>query len=241
MSETKWLIKDKFKDDEEGRTAMAEAYSEIQSKSDKTKNSLEEAEKTIESQKDAVTLKDFVTKDEQIVQFLKMRKEQLDNGGGETLVEPTLPDDFDPLDIKVSGTTSYKYTNDVREYDKAVVKQSLKKDFDAKLAKITDSISNTQKNTQANEDLHKELKKLGYDEDEIVKYTEFFADKKNATIENTDKIYRLLTGKDVAISPKMLQEQGFPLSSIIPGMTDVVEKPNPEAEKEMKKLMEYSD
>lgn len=238
MSEDKYLIDGKFKDDEEGRAALAKAYGEVQGRAQKAEDGLKTANETIEGQKDAVTLKEFVSKDEQIVQFLKMRKEQK-NGGD--LKTPVLPENFDPLDIGTPGTPSDDFMKAQRKYDNAVLEQSLQKDFDEKLAKVTDSISDTHKNTQAKEDLHKELKKLGYDEDEIVKYEAFFADKKNATIENTDKIYRLLTGKDVAISPKILQEKGFPLSGIIPGATDLVEKSNPEAEKEKKKLMKYSN
>ncbi|KKN76993.1 hypothetical protein LCGC14_0364850 [marine sediment metagenome] len=242
--EVKWLIKDKFKDDEEGRVAMAKAYSEVQGKKDEISNELKEAIGNLAKTEGAVELNKFIKNDPQTLEYLKMRDQQLKlekSGGGEVLVKPIPPKDLDSLDIGTPGTSTEKYMQDVREYDNAVLKQTLEKEFDAKIQKITDTISTNQKTTQSKAELHTQLKDFGLDDKGIVEYETFFADKENATVENTVKIFKLLTGKHVAISPEKLQEKGFPLSSIIPGAKDLVIEPNPEAKKEMDELMKLSN
>ena len=238
MSEVKWLIDKKFKDDEEGRAAMVKAYEGIQSRAQKAEDKVKEIEKSVTALEPIKKLNDFILKDKQTMQFLKMRKDQIDAGTkGDGLTEPQMPADYELLDIRTPGTSSFKYEQDVKEYEKEVLKQSMQKEFNVEIGKIKTSIADNLKTSQSTEDLHKALKGFGYSDKDIEAYEEFYSDPKNATIENTVDFHRLKTQELIAISPKTLQEKGFPLSSIVPGAKDLVTEPDPEAKKEMDKLM----
>lgn len=237
--EKKWLIEDKFEDNEEGRKALIKSFNEGQGVISGKETKITELEQTLKGFDNLKTLDEFIKKDKQTFQFLEMRKDQLKNGGGSTLVEPQMPTDYDILDVGTPGTSSYKYQKEIRTYDKALLKQEMQTDFDAKIEKINSTITTNQQTTQSKQELHKELKGFGLDDVEIAKYEKFFADKENATVENTVKIFNLLTGKKVAISPEKLQKLGIKLSSIIPGFKGKVEEPNDESKKAMDELMEH--
>lgn len=242
MSEVKWLVKDKFKDDDDGRAALAKSYSEIQGKADKANTKIAEFEKTIAGLEPVKKLNDFILKDKQTMQFLKMRKDQIETGKtGDVLEPPVRPTDYELLDTETPGTSSYDYAKKLKEYDNTVLKQSMQKEFKDEIGKIKTSIADNLKTSKSTEDLHKALVGLGYSDEEIEDYEKFYSDPKNATIENTVELHGLKTGKLIAISPALLQKRGFQLSNIVPGMKDIATKPDPEAETEMKRLMELSD
>lgn len=237
---TKWLIDDKFKDDDDGRAALAESYKNLQGKTQKVEDALKisvEAEKRL---KPLEKLGKIVNNDEAILQFIKRRTAEGDKQTQE-LKEPEMPVDYDSLDIGTKGTSTYEYHQDVRKYDKAVALQEAKEGFNSELIKIRTEISDSGKQSKATEDLHKALTKNGYDEEGIVDFKEFVTDiKPEKATETLIKLHKLSIGKDVVVPLEELQrlnDKGFPLVGIVPGIIETEEKSNEAAEKEMKDAM----
>lgn len=236
----KWLVKDKFKDDEEGRAAMALAYGKIQSRAQKAEDANALLVKDVNKLKPLENMGKFINGDEATLQFIKRRM-----AAGEkaepTLVEPVMPDNYDSLDIGTKGTDTYKYHQDVRKYDRAVAKLEAKEGFDSELTKIRAEISTSGKESKATEDLHKALAKRGYDEKGIADFEKFVKDlKPDEATETLISLHKLQTGDDVVVPLQELQilnDKGFPLANIIPGVTDKEKEPNEAADKEIKDAM----
>lgn len=236
----KYLIKDRFKDDEEGRLAMAKSYKELQSRTQKSEDANKLLAEDVRKLKPLEKIGKFINDDEATLQFIKRRMAVGEKAAPE-LQEPEMPANYDSLDIGTKGTDTYKYHQDIRAYDKAVAKLEAKEGFDSELSKIRAEISDSGKQSKATEDLHKALEKSGYDEKRITEFEEFVKElKPEEATETLIELHKIKTGTDVVVPLKELQhlqDKGFPLVGIVPGITETEKEPDEAAQKEIKDAM----
>lgn len=231
----KWLIDNKFEDTPEGLAKLAKSYTELQGRTQKAEDANKENAEALLRLKPLEKIGQFLSRDEASLQFIKRRmavgsKEQ-------ELKEPEMPADYDSLDTGTTGTATYKYHQDLRKYDIAMAKQEVKTEFDSELSKIRAEISDSGKESRATEDLHKALAKSGYDDEGITEFEKFVKElKPEKATETLIKLHKLETGKDVVVplsELQLLNDKGFPLAPIIPGIVERESEPDEAAKKEM--------
>ena len=178
----KWLINNKFKNDEEGVSQLANAYKELQSNSDKQIN---EYKGKMQRLSKLEQLDKVLSKSPTVVQAMQDELVRLRDGA---MKAPTKPEDYDILDETVEGTSSYKWR---QEYDKHLI------DSGRNAAKEeVDSLRNEMRQKEANQARVSKLKEMGMESEEINQYFKFMTEKKNLTDENLVPIWRLLSGKE---------------------------------------------
>ena len=164
-----WLIENKFSNDEEGVKNLANAYKELQSKSDKDKNEFKSKMKTYEQFEQ---LDEILSNNPSVVEAMQGELKRLSKKGN----MPDKPDDYDILDETVEGTSSYRWRQD---YDTHLV-DALRKEMKRK--------ETTQKRVA-------KLSKMGLSGEEIKEYYTFMTEKQNLTDENLVPIWQHLSGK----------------------------------------------
>lgn len=231
-----FLIKDRFKDDDEGRKALVKAYGEVQGRAQKAEDANTKNAEALLRLKPLEKIGQFLSKDEASLQFIK-RRMAVGSKEVQELKEPEMPADYDSLDTGTTGTATYKYHQDLRKYDIAMAKQEVKTEFDSELSKIRAEISDSGKESRATEDLHKALAKSGYDDEGITEFEKFVKElKPEKATETLIKLHKLETGKDVVVplsELQLLNDKGFPLAPIIPGIVERESEPDEAAKKEM--------
>ena len=158
----KWIIENKFADTEEGREKLANAYKELQSKSDKDRNQFQSKMKEYEQFEQ---LDEILTNNPSVVEAMQNELKRLANKGD----SPEKPEDYDILDETVEGTSSYKWRQD---YDKHLVEMGKS----AAKAEV-DNLRAEMQQKEATQKRVAKLTSMGLSGDEIKEYYSFMTEK----------------------------------------------------------------
>ena len=158
----KWIIENKFADTEEGREKLANAYKELQSKSDKDMNQFKSKMKEYEQFEQ---LDEILTNNPSVVEAMQNELKRLANKGD----SPEKPEDYDILDETVEGTSSYKWRQD---YDKHLVEMGKS----AAKAEV-DNLRAEMQQKEATQKRVAKLTSMGLSGDEIKEYYSFMTEK----------------------------------------------------------------
>ena len=191
----KWIIENKFADTEEGREKLANAYKELQSKSDKDKNQFQSKMKEYEQFEQ---LDEILTNNPSVVEAMQNELKRLANKGD----SPVKPEDYDILDETVEGTSSYKWRQD---YDKHLVEMGKS----AAKAEV-DNLRAEMQQKEATQKRAAKLTKMGLSGEEIKEYYSFMTEKKNLTDENLVPIWQHLSGKKDFTTSSQKEPQVIP-------------------------------
>lgn len=174
-----WLIDNKFKNDEEGVQKLADAYKQLQSKSDKERNQWNSKQEKFEKLEQ---LDNFLAENPEVVKKLSeaVGEKQKEYSG-----PPQKPEDYDILDESVDNSSSAKWR---KAHDEWLIKQGA---FQAmqEVEKLKAELSQS----QAFDAETAELQKMGLSDTEIVEYRQFMADPNNVTQENLVQIWKSLS------------------------------------------------
>jgi len=176
-----WLIENKFKNDEEGKQKLAEAYKQLQSKTDKERN-----EWSGEKDKYAklAQLDDFLSTNPDVVQKLT---ESVQEKQKDVNAPPVKPDDYDVLDESIENSSSAKWR---AEQDQWLIRQGATQAM-MEVEKLKSELSES----QAFDAETAELQKMGLSDTEVVEYRQFMADPNNVSQENLVQIWKTLSNK----------------------------------------------
>ena len=176
-----WLIENKFKNDDEGKQKLAEAYKQLQSKTDKERN-----EWSGEKDKYAklAQLDDFLSTNPDVVQKLT---ESVQEKQKDVNAPPVKPDDYDVLDESIENSSSAKWR---AEQDQWLIRQGATQAM-MEVEKLKSELSESQAFDAETE----ELQKMGLSDTEVVEYRQFMADPNNVSQENLVQIWKTLSNK----------------------------------------------
>ena len=193
VATTDWLIENKFKNDDEGRTKLAKSYRELQSKSDKEKGELgKKAEKFDRLEK----LDALLREKPEVVKAMKdaISKEQEAEGG-----PPKKPENYDILDEGIEGTDSNTWR---QGHDEWLISQGR-----MQAVKEVDSFKQEVALKEAQMKELAELQSMGMSDNEIVDYKEFITSDQNLTNETLVEIYRFLKSNRSKTNEEKTPEQ----------------------------------
>lgn len=195
-----WLIENKFKNDEQGVQKLADAYKQLQSKSDKEKNEWNSQKEKFDK---LAQLDDYLAQNPDVVQKLTesvSEKQQNLNS------PPVKPDDYDILDESIDNSNSAKWREQHNEW---LIQQGAVQAMQ-EVEKLKSELSES----QAFDAETIELQKMGLSDTEIVEYRQFIADPNNVTQENLVNIWKTLSNGhnsqpkvDVETVPKVKNKQ----------------------------------
>lgn len=195
-----WLIENKFKNDEQGVQKLADAYKQLQSKSDKEKNEWNSQKEKFDK---LAQLDDYLAQNPDVVQKLTesvSEKQQNLNS------PPVKPDDYDILDESIDNSSSAKWREQHNEW---LIQQGAVQAMQ-EVEKLKSELSES----QAFDAETIELQKIGLSDTEIVEYRQFIADPNNVTQENLVNIWKTLSNGhnsqpkvDVETVPKVKNKQ----------------------------------
>lgn len=103
------MIKDKFRNDDNGRDALTKAYRELQSEKDKISGEIKKQATELQPLRQ---MDEFLKENPKIVEKLAAEVEREQKG----LQSPPKPEDYDVYDESVEGTSSYKWRQAQDEY-----------------------------------------------------------------------------------------------------------------------------
>ena len=173
-----WLIENKFADDEEGKQKLADAYKQLQSKSDKERNEWGSEKQKYEK---LAQLDDFLSSNPDVVQKLT---ESVQEKQKDLNAPPVKPDDYDVLDESIENSSSAKWRE---EQDKWLINQGATQAM-VEVEKLKSELSES----QAFDAETTELQKMGLSDTEVVEYRQFMADPNNVSQENLVQIWKTL-------------------------------------------------
>ena len=179
-SQDKWLIENKFSNDEEGVKNLANAYKELQSKSDKDRNEYKSKMKGYEQFEQ---LDEILSNNPSVVEAMQNELKRLSKKEN----MPEKPEDYDILDETVEGTSSYGWRQD---YDKYLVNMGR----DAAKEEVN-TLREEMKRKETTQKRVAKLSNMGLNREEIKEYYSFMTDKQNLTDENLVPIWQHLSGK----------------------------------------------
>jgi len=195
-----WLIENKFKNDEQGVQKIADAYKQLQSKSDKEKNDWNSQKEKFDK---LAQLDDYLAQNPDVVQKLTesvSEKQQNLNS------PPVKPDDYDILDESIDNSNSAKWREQHNEW---LIQQGAVQAMQ-EVEKLKSELSES----QAFDAETIELQKMGLSDTEIVEYRQFIADPNNVTQENLVNIWKTLSNGhnsqpkvDIETVPKVKNKQ----------------------------------
>ncbi len=195
-----WLIENKFKNDEQGVQKLADAYKQLQSKSDKEKNDWNSQKEKFDK---LAQLDDYLAQNPDVVQKLTesvSEKQQNLNS------PPVKPDDYDILDESIDNSNSAKWREQHNEW---LIQQGAVQAMQ-EVEKLKSELSES----QAFDAETIELQKIGLSDTEIVEYRQFIADPNNVTQENLVNIWKTLSNGhnsqpkvDIETVPKVKNKQ----------------------------------
>tara|TARA_R100000458_G_C8265447_1_gene240548 strand:- start:682 stop:1605 length:924 start_codon:yes stop_codon:yes gene_type:complete len=180
-AETKWLIENKFRDDEDGRAKLAESYKNMQSLKDKAEGTLKNQESEYERLKQ---LDQFLKENPKVVDTLQ---KEVQNTSKKVNSAPEKPEDYDILDEQIDGSSSQAWR---KEHDEWLIKQGA-----AKAMQYVDDVRQKDAETQALQAEVNQLKSMGMSEEEIKSFYGWMENPENVTIENRVKVYQILNGQ----------------------------------------------
>ena len=176
-----WLIENKFANDEEGKQALADAYKQLQSKSDKEKNEWSGEKQKYEK---LAQLDEFLASNPDVVQKLT---ESVQEKQKDLNAPPVKPDDYDILDESIDNSSSAQWR---AEHDKWLISQGATQAM-MEVEKLKSELSES----QAFDAETTELQKMGLSDTDIVEYRQFMADPNNVSQENLIQIWKTLSNK----------------------------------------------
>ena len=182
-----WLIENKFKDDNEGKVKLAEAYKQLQSKTDKERNEFATKE---DKYAKLAQLDEFLAGNPDVVKKLTQEvqaKKEASNA------PPLKPDDYDILDESIDNSSSAQWRG---EYDQWLIRQGSAQAI-GEIEKLKSELSEAQAFDAETE----ELQKMGLSDTEVVDYRQFMADPNNVTQENLVNIWRTLAQRSGNSNP----------------------------------------
>lgn len=214
-----WLIENKFKDDEDGRSKLAEAYKQLQSKTDKERNEFSQKE---EKYSKLAQLDEFLSNNPDVVQKLtqevQIKKE-------ESNLPPKKPEDYDILDESIENSSSAQWR---QQYDQWLIRQGSAQAI-GEIEKLKSELSES----QAFEMETLELQKMGLSDTDIVEYRQFMADPNNVTQENLVNIWKMIAKngkssnsiqKEKEPQPKNKQNSPASVSGSVPSAVEPEKK-----------------
>ena len=214
-----WLIENKFKDDEDGRSKLAEAYKQLQSKTDKERNEFSQKE---EKYSKLAQLDEFLSNNPDVVQKLtqevQVKKE-------ESNLPPKKPEDYDILDESIENSSSAQWR---QQYDQWLIRQGSAQAI-GEIEKLKSELSES----QAFEMETVELQKMGLSDTDIVEYRQFMADPNNVTQENLVNIWKMIAKngkssnsiqKEKEPQPKNKQNSPASVSGSVPSAVEPEKK-----------------
>jgi hypothetical protein len=176
-----WLIENKFTDDEEGKKKLADAYKQLQSKSDKERNEWSGEKQKYEK---LAQLDDFLVNNPDVVQKLT---ESVQEKQKDLNAPPVKPDDYDILDESIDNSSSAIWRE---KHDKWLISQGATQAM-VEVEKLKSELSEAQAFDAETE----ELQKMGLSDTEVVEYRQFMADPNNVSQENLVQIWKTLSNK----------------------------------------------
>jgi hypothetical protein len=187
-----WLIENKFANDEEGVQKLADAYKQLQSKSDKDRNEWANEKGKYEK---LAQLDEFLSNNPDVVQKLteSVQEKQKDMNA-----PPVKPDDYDILDESIENSSSAKWR---AEHDKWLISQGATQAM-LEVEKLKSELSQS----QAFDAETIELQKMGLSDTDIVEYRQFMADPNNVSQENLVEIWKTLSNKGNNSKPEVAQQ-----------------------------------
>ena len=187
-----WLIENKFANDEEGVQKLADAYKQLQSKSDKDKNEWNAEKSKYEK---LAQLDEFLSSNPDVVQKLteSVQEKQKDMNA-----PPVKPEDYDILDESIENSSSAKWR---AEHDKWLISQGATQAM-LEVEKLKSELSQS----QAFDAETIELQKMGLSDTDIVEYRQFMADPNNVSQENLVEIWKTLSNKGNNSKPEVAQQ-----------------------------------
>ena len=187
-----WLIENKFANDEEGVQKLADAYKQLQSKSDKDRNEWANEKSKYEK---LAQLDEFLSNNPDVVQKLteSVQEKQKDMNA-----PPVKPDDYDILDESIENSSSAKWR---AEHDKWLISQGATQAM-LEVEKLKSELSQS----QAFDAETIELQKMGLSDTDIVEYRQFMADPNNVSQENLVEIWKTLSNKGNNSKPEVTQQ-----------------------------------
>jgi len=187
-----WLIENKFANDEEGVQKLADAYKQLQSKSDKDRNEWANEKGKYEK---LAQLDEFLSNNPDVVQKLteSVQEKQKDMNA-----PPVKPDDYDILDEGIENSSSAKWR---AEHDKWLISQGATQAM-LEVEKLKSELSQS----QAFDAETIELQKMGLSDTDIVEYRQFMADPNNVSQENLVEIWKTLANKGNNSKPEVAQQ-----------------------------------
>ena len=171
-----WLIDNKFKDDDTGKTALATAYKELQSKTDKERNEYSDQAKKYEQ---LDKLDGYLRENPDVVKSLSERIKRDAND------PPPKPEDYDILDEQIDGSASAEWR---KQNDQYLINRG------AMAAK--QEIGQFKQEMHAREQQEAEvaeLKGLGLNDSDIENFNSFMSDNNNLNNKNLVKIWKFLS------------------------------------------------
>ena len=174
-----WLIENKFKNDEDGTKKLAEAYKQLQSKSDKDRNDWDSQKGKFEK---LAQLDDYLANNPDVVQKLT---ESVQEKQKDLKAPPVKPDDYDILDESIDNSSSAQWR---AEHDDWLIRQGAvhaMQEVEKLKSELTES--------QAFDAETEELRKMGLSDTDVVEYRQFMADPNNVSQENLIRIWKILS------------------------------------------------
>ena len=215
-----WLIENKFKNDDEGVSKLAEAYKQLQSKSDKERNEFQEKGDRYAK---LDQLDNFLASNPEVVSKLS---ESVRDKQQELNEPPNKPDDYDILDESIDNSSSAVWR---AEHDQWLIRQGAAQAV-AEVEKLKSDLSES----QAFDMETIELQKMGLSDTDVVEYRQFMADPNNVTQENLVNIWKTISqhngnnpGKkvgDAEPKPKNRQTSAASVSGNVPSAVEPEEK-----------------
>jgi len=228
-----WLIENKFKNDEEGVQKLAEAYKQLQSKSDKEKNEWNSQKEKFDK---LAQLDDYLAQNPDVVQKLT---ESVQEKQQDLNAPPVKPEDYDILDESIDNSSSAQWR---KQHDEWLIRQGAVQAMQ-EVEKLKSELSES----QAFDAETIELQKMGLSDTEIVEYRQFIADPNNVTQENLVKIWQTLSNgynskpkENVETVPKVKNKQNSAAS--VSGSAPAVVEPEEKALDDFwKGIMEFNN
>ena len=192
-NEEVWLIKDKFRNDDNGRDALTKAYRELQSEKDKISGEIKKQATELQPLRQ---MDEFLKENPKIVEKLAAEVEREQKG----LQSPPKPEDYDVYDESVEGTSSYKWRQAQDEYlvrrgaDRAV--QELNK-FKLDVAR--------QEQIRKEDELLKTEFKLN--REDIESYRSFLSSPDNVNHRNAIELWKMSNGNSNPNPPEQKPQQ----------------------------------
>ena len=222
-----WLIDNKFKDDDDGKQALAKAYRELQSKGDKDRNITSAEMEKLEKLK---KLDGFLKENPGAVKALRGyvdKQEQAEAG------PPPKPEDYSMLDEENEESLSAKWR---AEYDQWLINQGAQK--------AIGYVDNLKAQIQANREAEAQrdkLVKIGLSKEQIDDFYKFMKEPKNVTAEHMVEVWKNSRGLVTQGSSDKVPKEAptTPKQNIVSGAS--VTGSNPVATTEEKQVEQFWD